>query len=54
MSEMALLKIVKEHNEFHYLLPEIQLYTSILLELNTFLKKYYKKLLHQFFTIYLK
>ena len=33
-------KEVKQHTAFHYLLTEIQLYTSILLELNIFLKKY--------------
>ena len=29
-----MIKIVKEHNGFHYLLTEIQMYTLILLELN--------------------
>ena len=33
-------KKVKEHIGFHYLLTEIQMYTVIILELNTFLKKY--------------
>ena len=33
-----MIKILKEHIGFHYLLIEIQLYTLILLELNVFLK----------------
>ena len=37
-----MIKIVKEYIGFHYLLIEIQLYTLVLLELNIFLKKYYK------------
>ena len=38
-----MIKIVKEHIAFHYLLTEIHLYTLILLELNIFLKKYETK-----------
>ena len=38
-----MIKIVKEHIGFHYLLTEIQLYTSIPLELNIFHKKYSTK-----------
>ena len=47
-----MMKIVKEHIGFHYLLIEVQLYTLILLELNIFLKKYSK--INQLLTIYLE
>ena len=39
-----MIKNVKEHIRFHYLLIEVQLYTFILLELDIFLKKYLKKI----------
>lgn len=38
--QLSMIKKVKEHTEFHYLLTEIQIHTLILLELNVFLKKY--------------
>ena len=38
-----MIKIVREHIGFHYLLIEIQLYTLIVLELNIFFKKNLKK-----------
>ena len=42
ISKISMIKIVKEHMGSHYLLWEIQLYTLIILELNIFLKKYWK------------
>ena len=37
---MLMIKIVKEHIGFQYLLTELQLYTLTRLELNVFQKKY--------------
>ena len=45
ISKISMIKIVKEHmgsHYSHYLLWEIQLYTLIILELNIFLRKYWK------------
>ena len=38
-----MIKTVKEYIELHYLFKEIQLYTLIILELNTYHKKYWTK-----------
>ena len=43
MQYISMIKIVKEHSGFHYLMIEMQLHTLILLELNIFVWKYKKK-----------
>ena len=43
MERISVIKIVKEHTGFHYLLTKIKLYSLILLELNIFHKKYQTK-----------
>ena len=50
-----MIKIVKGHIGFHYILIKIQRYTLILLGLNIFLYKYWKNSkINQILTIYLE
>ena len=54
MQYISMIKTVKEHSGFHYLMIEMQLHTLILLKLNIFVWKYKKIRDKSLLTIYLE